>query len=114
MPFQNATTIKALSDGATIDSDETLDNEVGTAISAACATAAAITTVRTEKAAVDLNAVIDGEKPVEIIQSGGNLTLDNVLKCISNNGFRVSFRCKKAGRIGGQDRVTLTIAWNAV
>lgn len=115
MALRNAAAAKAISDGVTVDEDTTLDGAVGTAIDAAIATAAAITMVKTEKCIIDLNAVINGrESPVEIVQPGGNLKLDDVLVAIENNGFRVSRRLKKCGRVGGQDRVTLTIAWNSV
>lgn len=115
MTFRNAAAAQTISDGATIDEDTTLDGAVGTKIDLAISTAAAITEVKTEKCVIDLNAVINGrESPVEIVQAGGNLMLDDVLVAIKNGGFRVSRRLKKCGRVGGQDRVTLTIAWNTV
>lgn len=115
MAFRDAVVAKTISDGVTVDTDTTLDGSVGTAIDAAITEAAAITSVKTEKCVIDLSAVINGKhSPVEIIQSGGNLKLDDVLQAIKNGGFRVSRRLKKRGRVGGQDRVTLTIAWNSV
>lgn len=114
MAFRNASTIKIISD-AINPADTTLDGAVGTKIDLAIAVAAAITTVKTEKITVDLNAVINGRTtPVEIVQAGGNLQLNDVLIAIEKNNFRVVARPKKAGREGGQDRVTLTIAWNTV
>lgn len=116
MTFRNATAIKAISDAVTPGIDTVLDGAVGTAIDAAISVAAAKTGIeRTEKATVDLEAVINGrQSPIEIVQAGGNLTLDAVLTKIRSDEFRVVARPKKCWREGGKDRVTLTIAWNVV
>jgi len=116
MAFRDASTIKAISDAVTPTPDTTLDGAVGTIIDTAIAAAAAKTGIeRTEKTTVDLEAVINGRtSSVEIVQAGGNLTLSAVLEKIRSDEFRVSARPKKSWRVGGTDRVTLTIAWNAV
>lgn len=115
MTFRNAAAIKVISDGVTPDEDTVLNGTVGTAIDAAISSAAALSGIeRTEKVNIDLEAVINGrESPIEIVQSGGNITLEAVLTKIKANGFRVSARPKKSYSVC-PDRVTLTIAWNSV
>ena len=110
-----ASTIKIISDAVNPAAETTLDGAVGATIDNALRVAAAVTIVRTEKATVTLNAVINGQTdPIEIIQSGGNLKLDDVMLRLDVLGYRAVAISKKAGRVGGQDRVTLTIAWNTI
>jgi len=106
-----ASTIKTISDAIVPDVKTTLDDDVGNSIDVVLRTAAAITDVRTEKAVITLEAVI-GDQTIDIVQSGGNLKPEDVIIRLEVLGYRISSRPKKAGRVGGKDRVTLTIAWN--
>ena len=108
-----ASTIKTISDNVTVPAKTTLDGAVGNSIDVVLRAAAAITDVRTEKAVITLEAVI-GDQTIDIVQSGGNLKLNDVILRLEILGYRISSRPKKAGRVGGKDRVTLTIGWGSV
>lgn len=115
MSFRSASDIKTISDAMSPDSDTILDGDVGATIDVAMSAAAGKSGIeKTEKVTVDLPAVINGkESPVEIIQTEGNLMLDDVIRKIRSSGFRVEARPKKSYS-SSSDRVTLTIAWNTV
>lgn len=108
MALRTATTIKVISDANTPAEIAVLEGDVGDIIDAA-ANARALLGFQT--AAVSLDAVINGKTdPIEIIQSGGNLSLDDVLVSLVNKGYRASAQPKKSD--GGQDRMVITIAWD--
>ena len=92
-----------------------LDGVVGDVIDAKIDLESKRTDICTIKTTIDLNAVINGRtEPIEIIQAGGNLMLSDLVLALEEKGFRVVVRPKKASRVGGIDRVTLSIAWNTV
>lgn len=103
MALRDAATIRVVSTANTPPARTVLDGIVGDAIDA-FANAAALT--GKEIVTFDLSAVTNGrDSPVEIIQSGGNLSLEDVVDTLEEKGFRVS-PAKKNGR------VTFNIAWN--
>ncbi len=104
--MRDATTIKAISD-AVVKPNTTLDDEVGDAIDLALGLAA---DEGDEKAFVTLEAIIN-KLSTEIIQPRGNLNLNDVVIALESKGFRTSSKPKASGRVGGMDRVTITIAW---
>ncbi len=112
MTLRDATTIKIISDNNQPEAKTTLDGVVGTAIDTAMSDAALLGMERVE---IHLDAVINGRTtPIEIVQSGGNLMLTDVCDTLKEKGYRISIRKKKSYRAGGQDRVTLVVAWGTV
>ncbi len=110
MALRTATVIKVISDANPPPAKTTLDGDVGDAIDAVAGTRALS---GFETAVISLDAVINGRTdPVEIIQSAGNLSLDDVMLTLGEKGYRSAWKPKKSGRVGGQDRVVITIAWN--
>ncbi len=110
MPLRTATTIRAISDVNTPAAIAVLEGDVGDVIDAV---ADARASLGFETAVVSLDAVINGRTdPIEIIQSGGNLSLDDVLISLENKGFRASPQRRPKNREGGQDRMVITIAWD--
>ena len=110
MPLRTATVIKVISDANPPSAIAVLEGDVGDVIDAV-ADARALLGFQT--AVVSLDAVINGKTdPIEIIQSGGNLSLDDVLISLENKGFRASPQKRPKNHDGGQDRMVITIAWN--
>lgn len=112
MTLRDASVFKAFSDAAAVPPMTTLDGVVGDAIDSKIDLESKRIDICTMKTTIDLNAVVNGRtEPIEIIQPGENLMLSDLVLALEEKNFRVSCRPKKAGRAGGQDRVTLTIAW---
>ena len=90
MALRTATTIKAISDANPPTAKTTLDGAVGDAIDAVADAAALVGLFR---AAVSVDAVINGRTdPIEIIQSGGNLSLDDVMLTLGEKGYRATWK----------------------
>lgn len=113
MALQDASAHKTTTDNAVITSDPIYDDEVMTAIEAKLTIEAARTDIKTYCMTMTFNAIINGRTdPIEIVQSGDNITLTAALNALGVKNYRTSYRSKKAAREGGQDRLTLTIAWD--
>lgn len=112
MPLRDASIFNGFSDSAIVPPMTTLDGTVGTAIDDKIDSESKRTDVKTIKVTIDLAAVINGRvDPIEIIQSGENLMLSDLVLALEEKGFRVVVRPKKAARDGGKDRVTLALSW---
>jgi hypothetical protein len=116
MALQPAATATTASDGAVIQARDVLTSLSMTDINDAI-TAASIRTdldERTYKIVLTFNADINGSTdPIEIIQSDSSrVFLEDVLDALEDAGYRTAIAPKPASRQGGQDRVTLTVAWD--
>jgi hypothetical protein len=114
MSLRDAAAARVISDGITPSTTTIFDGAVGTVIDNAVAAAAIVSTRNkgTYLAKFDLEAVINGRtNPVEIVQVGGNLDLDDVKRELGVQGYRVSSQNKKSTS-NAKDRVTFTIAWD--
>jgi len=116
MALQSATTSKTSSDGALIQTKSVLTSLVMGVINAEIIAQSIRTDLdeRTYKATFTLAADVNGRtKPVEIIQTDDTrVNLNDLLEALVDNGYRVSFKAVKAARLGGTDRVKLTVAWD--
>ena len=110
MSLRDATAARVISDGITPSTTTIFDGAVGTVIDDAVAAAAPVATRNngTYLAKFDLEAVINGRTdPIEIVQAGGNFNLDDVIKELGVQGYRVSARRKKSTS-NAKDRMTFT------
>ena len=116
MALQSAATAKTASDGASIQTKAILTSLVMGVIDAKILAESTRTDLDkpTHKATFDFNADINGRtSPVEIIQSNESKGfLTHIIDALTDAGYRTAFVLKPASRQGGQDRVTLTVAWD--
>lgn len=114
MSLRDAAAARVISDGVTPSTTTIFDDAVGTLIDDVVVAAAAIATRNngTYLAKFDLEAVINGRTdPIEIVQDGGNFNLEDVVKELGVQKYRVSAQPKKSTS-NAKDRMTFTIAWD--
>ena len=114
MALVSAGTSKTISDGAAVPDHPILLSLTITAISAKIATEAARVDERTYTASFVFDADINGKtQPVEIIQSDlSRVVLGDVIKALTDEGYRVTYKSRKASSVSGIDKVQLTVAWD--
>ena len=116
MALQTASVAKTASDAANIQTKAILTSLVMVVIDDKITAESERTTLdeRTHKAVFTFDADINGRtSPVEIIQSDqSKVFLTDIIDALVDAGYRTAFVLKRASRQGGQDRVTLTVAWD--
>ncbi len=116
MALQTAPTASIASDAAVIKTRSILSSLAMGVIDAAITEESERVDLdeRTYRTVITFNANINGRtKPVEIIQSDeSKVFLNDIINALVDAGYRTAFALKPTSRDGGQDRVTLTVAWS--